>query len=143
MEPLYKLRLEAAPDPGDMNVIFYGLRAFNSLNTGGTTPEYLVFTMRDDDDTVIGGLVGKTYVEWLYVQALWLPEGLRGRGHGSSLLAAAEEEARRRGCGNAWLDTFSFQALPFYQKLGYMVFAQLPDFPPGGVKYFLTKSLKE
>jgi hypothetical protein len=57
------------------------------------------------------------------------------------LLAAGEEEAMRRGCANACLETFSFQALPFYEKRGYVVFGRLPDFPPGGAKYFLAKPL--
>jgi hypothetical protein len=31
----------------------------------------------------------------------------------------AEVHARERGCHSAWLDTFSFQARGFYEKLGY------------------------
>lgn len=124
-----------------MDIIFSGLQDFNSLNSGGTKPEYVVITVRNDNNTVVGGLVGKTYIGWLYVQALWLPDDLRGRDFGSALLVEAEAEAVRRGCGNAWLDTFSFQALPFYQKFGYKVFAQLEDYPAGGIKYFLAKKL--
>jgi hypothetical protein len=40
-----------------------------------------------------------------------------------------------------FLETLSFQALPFYEKLGYTVFSRLDDFPPGGARYALTKSL--
>ncbi|MDB5536981.1 MAG: Acetyltransferase family protein, partial [Devosia sp.] len=40
-----------------------------------------------------------------------------------------------------WLDTFSFQARPFYEKLGYSVFGTIPDYPPGGARYFLSKTL--
>jgi hypothetical protein len=35
----------------------------------------------------------------------------------------------------------SFQALPFYEKCGYEVFSRLPEFPPGGARYALTKKL--
>jgi hypothetical protein len=38
-----------------------------------------------------------------------------------------------------WLDTFSFQARPFYEKLGYEVFGQLEDYPRGHSRYFLQK----
>ena len=138
----YRLIFEAAPKLVDMDVIFFGLQDFNSSNSGGTKPQYLVITVRDEHETVVGGLVGKTYLEWLYVQALWPPKELRGRGFGTDLLIAAEHEAVRRGCGSAWLDTFSFQALPFYQKLGFSVFAQLPEYPHGGTKYFLAKKLR-
>ena len=134
--------MEANYEPSEMDIIFYGLQSFNSSNTGGSKPRYVFLTVRDSENTIVGGLIGKTYVAWLYVQALWLPENLRGQGYGRSLMLAAEKEALDRGCGDAWLDTFSFQALPFYTKLGYRVFAELPNFPPGGAKYFLTKSLR-
>jgi hypothetical protein len=65
---------------GDMNAIVQGLLAFNSLQTGGATPQYLVVTVRNADNAIVGGLVGATYLGWLQVPALWLPEELRGRG---------------------------------------------------------------
>ena len=41
------------------------------------------------------------------------------------------------------LDTLSFQARPFYEKLGYRVYGQLEDFPAGSghTRYYLTKTL--
>jgi GNAT superfamily N-acetyltransferase len=53
----------------------------------------------------------------------------------------AEQEAVRRGCPRVFVETLSFQALPFYEKCGYTVFSRLPDFPPGGCRYALTKTL--
>ena len=141
MDSTYKVALEAEPKASDMNAIVQGLLAFNSQRTDGATPKYLVVTVRDSGGAVVGGLVGATYLGWLQVHAVWLPEELRGRGYGNRLLALAEEEAVRRGCENACLETFSFQALLFYEKNGYVVFAQLPDFPMGGAKYFLAKPL--
>jgi ribosomal protein S18 acetylase RimI-like enzyme len=43
----------------------------------------------------------------------------RRRGVGRELMAQAEARAVERGCHAAWLDTFSFQARSFYEKLGY------------------------
>jgi hypothetical protein len=37
-------------------------------------------------------------------------------------VSAAEDEARLRGCKHAFLHTFSFQALGFYQKLDFTEF---------------------
>lgn len=141
MDSTYSITLEAEMKASDVNVIMQGLLSFNSLHTDGATPQYLVVTVRDDNKEVVGGLVGATYLGWLHVHALWLPEELRGLGYGADLLAAAEAEAVRRGCANAFLETLSFQALPFYEKHGYAVFCTLPDFPPGGAKYSLSKSL--
>ncbi len=124
-----------------MSTIVQGLMEFNRLQTGGAMPEYLVVTVRDDDGALVGGLVGATYLGWLQVHSVWLPDGLRGRGYGTELMAIAEREALRRGCTRALLETYSFQALPFYEKLGYAVFSRLADFPPGGARYVLTKDL--
>jgi hypothetical protein len=52
-----------------------------------------------------------------------------------------EDEAIRRGCKHAHVDTLSFEARPFYEKLGYELFATLEDYPEGYCKYFLKKRL--
>lgn len=88
---------------------------------------------------IVGGLLGYTHWEWLFVQQLWSAAELRGRGVGRRLMLAAEAEARARGCHHAHLDTYSFQALGFYQRLGYRVFGQLEDYPAGHTRYFLHK----
>jgi GNAT superfamily N-acetyltransferase len=89
---------------------------------------------------VIGGLWASTGYGWLYTQMLLVPESLRGQGVGQRLMADAEEEARRRGCRNAWVDT-QFGARPFYERLGYVVFGELADYPPGFTRSFLKKAL--
>jgi len=88
---------------------------------------------------LIGGLLGYTHWNWLFIQQLWVAESARGNGTGCRLMLTAEGEAVARGCRHAHCDTFAFQALPFYQKLGYAVFGQLEDFPPGHTRYFLQK----
>jgi ribosomal protein S18 acetylase RimI-like enzyme len=141
MADQHRIALESEPSPADMGAIVRGLAEFNRLNTGGQTPDYLLVTVRDGDGKVVGGLVGATYLGWLQVHSVWVPDALRGRGLGRELMAIAEDEARRRGCGHAFLESYSFQAPGFYEKLGYAVHSRLPDFPPGGARYALTKAL--
>jgi hypothetical protein len=38
-----------------------------------------------------------------------------------------------------YLDTFEYQARPFYEKLGYDVFGTLDGYPPGYRQYHLAK----
>jgi ribosomal protein S18 acetylase RimI-like enzyme len=95
---------------------------------------------RSDDGAIVGGLTGKTYWNYLDVAFLWVDEGHRGSGFGKTLMLAAEAEARQRGCRYALLDTFSFQALEFYEKLGYRQFGQLSGFS-GHVRHYLAKDL--
>jgi GNAT superfamily N-acetyltransferase len=86
-------------------------------------------------------LLGQTNLGWLFVSALWVDFARRGRGLGTALLEAAETEAMRRDCVGVYLDTYSFQAKPFYERLGYEVFGALAECPPGATKYYLSKRL--
>ena len=70
-----------------------------------------------------------------------MPESLRGQGMAGKLLDAAEAEASARGCFGAWIDTFNPQALKAYQRQGYAIFGELPDFPAGRSRFFLQKKL--
>jgi GNAT superfamily N-acetyltransferase len=64
-----------------------------------------------------------------------------GTGLGRQMLLQAEQEAIARGCRGAWLDTYSFQARRFHERLGYAVFGILNDYPPGQKRIFLHKVL--
>jgi GNAT superfamily N-acetyltransferase len=99
------------------------------------------FFLRDSDGEVLGGVLGNIWGDWMYVAYVWVDRSLRGNGHASRLMAAAEEHASAKGCGNAFLDTFSFQARPLYEKLGYHVFGVEEDHPKGHSHYLMTKRL--
>jgi GNAT superfamily N-acetyltransferase len=93
----------------------------------------------NEDGELIGGLEAETFWNWLHIVFLWTD--VRGEGIGTELVLTAEEEARRRGCTSAHLDTFDFQAPGFYEKLGYEEFGSLSDFPPPHRRRFLKKAL--
>jgi GNAT superfamily N-acetyltransferase len=78
---------------------------------------------------------------WLHVRTLAVVALVRGRGFGRELMKPAELYAVERGCSDAFLDTFSFQALPFYEKLRYRVFAIRENHPVGHRHYFIRKQL--
>jgi GNAT superfamily N-acetyltransferase len=139
-----QLRIEIADEPklDETEFIVQQLIQFNSRCAGEGNFRQLAVFLRDADENLVGGLVGSTYWQWLYVDVFWIHESYRGGGSGTSLLAAAEQEAVRRGCQYAYLDTFSFQAPEFYQKLGYAVFGELTDFPAGHSRVFLKKVLQ-
>ena len=90
-----------------------------------------------------GGLWGFTMFRWLIVELLFVPEEARGMGLGRAIMAEAEALARQRNCIGIWLDTYSFQAPGFYEKLGFRTFGQVDDHPPGASRLFMQKRLIE
>jgi len=122
-------------------IIGGGIVEYNTQQAGDDQGKNLCFVLRSPDQEIVGGVIGATYWDWLYINLMWIKEELRGRGYGYQLLMLAEEEGRKRGAKQAYLDTFSFQAPNFYKKCGYAVFGELHDFPPGHQRYFLTKQL--
>lgn len=126
-------------DPGTFDAIFNALDASSRPVIGPAEERLLVIPIRGDTGVVAGGFWGRTQFQWLHVQMLFVPEHLRGLGIGGGLMALAETEARARGCRGAYVDAFSFQAPSFYRKLGYTLFGELNDFPPGHDRLFFCK----
>ena len=137
----YKIVQVEKPDDNMWGVIGGGIHNFNEQQAGDQGYKRICFVLYSPDQEVVGGLIGEIYWGWLYVDLLFIKEELRRHGYGSRILTLAEEEARRNGATNAFLDTFSFQSPDFYKKQGYQVFGELKDFPPGHIRYYLTKQL--
>jgi GNAT superfamily N-acetyltransferase len=122
-------------------IIGRGIREYNAEQAGDGNAILLCFVLYAPDHAIVGGIIGETHWNWLFINLMWLKEEVRGHGYGHQLLVAAEEEGRKRGATNAYLDTFSFQAPEFYKKHGYQVFGVLEEFPPGHKRFYLTKRL--
>lgn len=133
----------AVPTSTEREAIIAPLDDFSRAQGFIWQPEPLTLVLRDDEDRIVGGAIGETNWGWLHVTVLAVSEEPRGQGWGSRLMREMERLALDRGCRHAWLDTFSFQARPFYERLGYRVFGMLPDYPSGQERYFLAKPLGE
>jgi GNAT superfamily N-acetyltransferase len=138
-----RLRIETdlAPTAKDLAVVRDGLMAFNDSRAGPVTVERLAVYLRDGRGMIQGGLVGFMAWKWLSIEWLWVGESLRREGYGSALLAEAEAAARDAGCIAAKLDTYEFQAKPFYEKHGYVVFGTLEGYPADTRTYYMRKAL--
>jgi GNAT superfamily N-acetyltransferase len=134
------VRVNDAMSEADERTVVQGLLAFNEKWLGPSNEQPVRFVACDELG-VVGGLLGHTRWSWLYVAKLWVDERGRGQGIGTKLLIAAEELARTRGCTDASLDTFEYQARPFYEKLGYELFGTLDGYPPGFRQFYLRKRL--
>ncbi|MCF1470889.1 MULTISPECIES: GNAT family N-acetyltransferase [Rhizobium/Agrobacterium group] len=101
----------------------------------------LFIPLHDQDGAVEGGIVGQTGREWLFIAMLFVPEYRRGQGIAVKLLAAAEEEARKRGCKAVYLDTINPAARRVYQKHGYSIVGSLDEFTDGYTVTWMRKQL--
>jgi GNAT superfamily N-acetyltransferase len=136
-----EITLTDAPSPAEREAVLKGLVAFNTTHVGPSGYRPLAVLVKERG-AVTGGLVGATLHGWCFIEWLYLPEGLRGAGVGTTLMRRAEDEACRRGCVGVFLDTFDFQARGFYEKLGYAVFGTQNDYPVGHRRFFLQKRLE-
>jgi GNAT superfamily N-acetyltransferase len=120
--------------------ILKGLRAYNTRALGEFEFKPLSITLRHRG-AIVGGLVGETYLGWMFISLLWVADEFRGKGFGSKIMRAAEKEARKRGVNNVYVDSFSFQAPAFYEKQGFREFGRLEGFPAGHSRSWLTKAI--
>jgi len=144
------VRIETDVDPTRRALVGERLQASNDdrspvlqeLRRRGDTQEVPLEVYAIEGAAMVAGLTAHTWGRWLHVDLLWVHEGRRGSGLGTRLLGRAEQVAREeRGCVGARLDTWGFQARPFYEKHGYAVFGVLEDYPPGETEYLLAKRL--
>jgi GNAT superfamily N-acetyltransferase len=118
---------------------------FNSSLVPFTQSEpflHIAYGFKDERGEMLGGVTATMYC-WrvLSIDVLWVSAKDRGKGFGSELLRAVEDEARRLGCRLSQLDTFDFQAKSFYVKHGYEIFGELDDCPPGHKRFYFKKVL--
>jgi GNAT superfamily N-acetyltransferase len=140
--PSLTLATETSPSEETMRAIEQGLNVHASglgLRTDWS-PRWIVG--RDEGAVVQAGIRFVLAFEWLFVNWLWVADAYRKHGVGSQLMAGAEAAAREHGCRAAYLDTFTFQAPKFYERLGYREFGRLNDFPPGHSRIWFSKALR-
>ena len=136
------MKLEHAdPSSADVEFLEDRLYEFNSAATGIDDGEALAVFARGERGELLAAAAGHTWGGTCEIRQLWVKDELRRRGIGSRLLQEAEAEARQRGCSQLVLNTHSFQAPEFYEKLGYSRVAEIADYPHGHAQILMRKAL--
>jgi ribosomal protein S18 acetylase RimI-like enzyme len=91
------LAIEANPDPSDLEFMDDRINEYNIAQTGYHDFQWLAAFIRDDAQNIVAGVTGFTWGRSCRIQSLWVHPGLRGLGHGSALMQAAEREAVTHG----------------------------------------------
>lgn len=125
----------------DIDELHNMLRSYNLSKREKAENIPLGLYYEDETGKKLAGLTGKTFGNWLCIDYLFVSENLRNQGIGSKMIISAENEARNRGCQYAFVDTFSFQAPAFYEKLGYRCVFSLPNYPYTEERHYYMKEL--
>lgn len=137
-----ELRIVREPDPSptDEQFVKTALGEWNIRETGYGDYHPAYFFVRGGEGKIRAALLAYVWGRWLHVDTLWLEDGIRRQGWGTRLMEAAHETGRAHGAEAAFVDTFSWQARPFYERFGYEVVFEVPDFPPGHSRIYMRKS---
>lgn len=134
-----------SPTKEDLKTLSEGIGSYNQDylpdEVGFEKDTKFAVIAKDDNGKVLGGIRANAYWNYCIIELLWLSKESRGLGLGSQLIESAENFAKEKGLGYMRTETLSFQARPFYEKLGYQLFGELPDYPKGHTTYCLVKEL--
>ncbi|MDR2975814.1 MAG: GNAT family N-acetyltransferase [Streptococcaceae bacterium] len=104
-----------------------------------TIDQKIAFALQENGE-FYGGIAGSLSFENFHINGLAIDVRFRNQNYGTALMEAIEHAAAELGAKLMTVSTLSFQALEFYEKLGYQVFGSLEDCPFKGVtKYYLYK----
>ena len=117
-----------------------GLIRYNTEKMGKQKYKRFAISL-SERNKVVGGIVGEVWTTVLFIQLFWIEQKLRGKDHGTKLIKAIEEEARRFGATHSYVDTMSFQAPGFYRACGYREYGSIEGYPGNVTRHWFTKSL--
>ena len=138
-----KLELTTNPSVNDAKAISDGIINFNR-HTVGLEPyddeiKFSIFVK--DNGLVVAGLRAVCYWNTLHIELLWLDESCRGQGVWCKSNQTNRRVCKRKGFEKSFVETTSWQAKPFYEKLGYQLQYSIKDRPKGHEFFYLTKDL--
>jgi GNAT superfamily N-acetyltransferase len=141
MDSPIRLVVEDAPDPADAAFLEQCVADAATAAAGvGVEQEFGVF-VRDDEGRMVAGISGTVWGGYCELQAMWVDDEHRGHGLARALMAAAESEARERGCGLVTFHAYDLLTAGLYERLGYEAVGVIEGCPPGSAARWFRKEL--
>lgn len=97
--------------------------------------------LKDNSGQIWGGLSGAFKLGRMNIGFFWIEESMRRFGFGKRLIREAEALAIEKNCAYIQVDTYSFQAPVFYEKMGFRIFGKIEKAVGDADHYFLIKRL--
>src|SRR6185503_2472363 len=109
--------------------IFQGFseQAIEATGINGLSEEPISFEIFDQSK-FIGAIVVQIFWEQLHIKYLFVEENYRGQGIARQLIDHGLEFGKQRSCHFAFVETMSFQAPEFYQKMGFVIEFSRPGY---------------
>jgi len=128
--------------PKEYEEILYQEISNSAFEAKGLSPicPFSIF-IKDQEENVFGGISGTSFYGSLYVDSLWVNKTLRHQGWGSKLMHEAEAIGKERSAQFVTVNTMDWEALPFYQKLGYSIEFTREGYSKGSKMFMLRKNL--
>ena len=137
----FKLSFEANPNQEDTQILIRGITDYAKQQRGFDALDFFAFFIRDENNGIVGGCNGGTLYGGLHIDSLWVSDVIRNKGWGTKLINAALAYGKEKNCNFATVNTMDWEALGFYQKLGFRIEFQRSGFHKNSVFYFLRKEL--
>ena len=118
----------------------FSKHAMSTIGFDGFDHELISFEIREDKQ-LIGCIIIQMFWGQLYIKDLFVQEGYRRPGLGKKLMDYACDYGRKNGATFAMLETLSFQAPAFYEKLGFEILLASPGYKGDVIFYHLKKWL--
>lgn len=114
--------------------------AIKATGIDGLNEEPITFEIRNDDNVIacvgVQMFWGQLHIKYLFVQ-----EQYRLQGIATELMKRAFEFGKSRGCTFVFVETMNFQALEFYQKLGFEIELSRHGYDKGTSFHYLRRNL--
>ena len=134
-DPIDKTRIEIVSTQS--TELANRLSAEMTQSYGPRDETHLSILIKQDDGGIVGGLNGLAHWRWLYIRHLWVDKNYRSLGYGKKLISAAESHGHRQNYIGIYIDTFDVNTAHFYERVGFKIYGEIPNFPIGFNRIFL------
>ena len=118
-----------------------GINGYSLQKIGIVGKNDLVAFVAKDGDIIVGGITVEVFYGQLHIKLLFVEDEYRKYGVGKKLMEQALNFGREMKCPQAFVKTMSFQALGFYQKLGFSIEFSRDGYASGAKNHYLRKDL--
>lgn len=122
--------------------VYRGFSRHSIEMTGFDEKHEPIAFVANSNGTLVGAVVVEIFWGAFHVKYLYVHENHRGQDLGKRLMKEALSYGQANQCPFAFVETMSFQAPGFYQKMGFQIEFTRPGYAHGTSFHYLRKELR-